>query len=104
MQLTKNRLERIDIYTPAAVESGYIGKAVKPERVGYVYASVQPLFDKLFDEKSGKAEGKSIKLIMRPDAGVKCGDLAAVYGSSPNWEITEIRRFSNHLSATAVLK
>lgn len=102
MQLIQNRLQRVDIYTPARVESGYIGTKRQPKLLGYVYADISPINSRLKDERGGKAEEESVKLILRPDAGVKCGDLAAIYSSSPNFEIREITRFSGHITARAV--
>ena len=91
--MIQNRLERIDIYGREEKESGYIGKTVKPKLLGYVYANIQPLSEKLTEERSGKTLRKSVKLILRPDA---------VYSKNPNFEITEIKRFHDHISATAV--
>lgn len=102
MQLINNRLERVDIYSCDRQESSYIGTQSAPKLLGFVYADIQPLAEEIIEGESGKNIKKRVKLILRPDAGVKCGDLAAVYGSSPDWEITEIRQFSGHLSATAV--
>lgn len=102
MQLIQNRLQRVDIYTPARTESGYIGTKCAPELLGYVYADISPISRKLSDGRSGKTEEESVKLILRPDAGVKCGDLAAIYSNSPNFEIREITRFPGHISAKAV--
>ena len=102
MQLISSRLERIDIYTPVREQDSYIGTRLSPRLLGYVYADIQPVSDEISEGESGKIIRKRVKLILRPDAGVQCGDLAAVYGDSPVWEITEIRRFSEHISATAV--
>lgn len=102
MQLINRRLERVDIYTGSRKESSYIGTESSPELLGFVYADIQPVADKISEGDSGKIIKKSVKLILRPDAGVKCGDLAAIYGNDPDWEITEVRKFSEHISATAV--
>lgn len=102
MQLISSRLERVDIYTPHREQDSYIGTKSAPKLLGYVYADIQPLTDEISEGESGKIIRKRVKLILRPDAGVQCGDLAAVYGDSPVWEITEVRRFSEHISATAV--
>lgn len=102
MGLIRSRLERVDIFTREETDSGYIGKTVKPRLLGYVYADIQPLSEKLSDERSGKVIRKSVKLILRPDAGIKCGDFVAVYSKNPNFEITGIDRFSDHITATAV--
>lgn len=102
MQLIGSRLERVDIYAPDREQDSYIGTKSVPKLLGYVYADIQPLTDEISEGESGKIVKKRVKLILRPDAGVQCGDLAAVYGDSPVWEITEVKRFSEHISATAV--
>lgn len=102
MQLVQNRLRRIDIYTVSAEDSDYIGTKSVPKLLGYVYADIHPVWSKLFEGRDGKSEKQSVKLILRPDAGVKCGDLAAVYSNLPDFEITEVKLFSSHISATAV--
>lgn len=102
MQLIGRRLERVDIYTPDREKDSYIGTKSAPKLLGYVYADIQPLTDEISEGESGKIVKKRVKLILRPDAGVQCGDLAAVYGDSPVWEIKEVKRFSEHISATAV--
>ncbi|MBQ7834995.1 MAG: hypothetical protein IJ385_04365 [Ruminiclostridium sp.] len=102
MQLVQSRLRRVDIYTVSAEDSDYIGTKPVPKLLGYVYADIQPVSSKLFEGRDGKSEKQSVKLILRPDAGVKCGDLAAVYSDLPDFEVTEVKFFSNHISATAV--
>ncbi len=102
MQLISSRLERVDIYSPHRESSSYIGTEAAPKLLGYVYADIQPLSEEISQGESGKIVKKRVRLILRPDAGVQCGDLAAVYGSSPDWEITEVKKFSGHASATAV--
>lgn len=102
MQLIKNRLQRVDIYSPERADSGYIGTRSEPKLLGYVYADISPITSEISDGRAGKTVKKSVKLILRPDAGVKCGDLAAVFGGSPCWEITDIKRFKSHISAKAV--
>ena len=102
MQLINGRLERVDIYSPDRQENGYIGTESAPKLLGFVYADIQPLSEEITEGESGKIVRKRVKLILRPDAGVKCGDLAALYNGTPDWEITAVRRFSEHLSATAV--
>ena len=102
MQLINNRLERVDIYSPDRESGGYVGTKSAPKLLGYVYAHVEPVTEELSQGESGKTEKKSVKLILRPDAGVKCGDLAALQKGLPVWEITEVRRFSQHISAAAV--
>lgn len=102
MQLISSRLERVDIYTPERVQDSYIGTKSAPKLLGFVYADIQPLADEISEGESGKIIKRRVKLILRPDAGVQCGDLASVYGDAPVWEITEVKRFSEHISATAV--
>ncbi len=102
MQMISNRLERVDIYSLDREQDSYIGTKSAPKLLGFVYADIQPLTDEISEGESGKIIRKRVKLILRPDAGVQCGDLVAVYGDSPVWEITEIRRFSEHISVTAV--
>ena len=102
MQLINGRLERVDIYSKGRQESGYIGTESAPTLLGFVYADIQPLSDEVTEGESGRIVRKRVKLILRPDAGVQCGDLAAVYGGTPDWEITEIKRFSEHMTVTAV--
>ena len=102
MQLINSRLERVDIYSPDRESNGYVGTKSTPRLLGYVYAHIQPVTEEITDGESGKTEKKQAKLILRPDAGVKCGDLAALEKGLPIWEITEVRRFSQHISATVV--
>lgn len=102
MQLIKGRLDRVDIYSRGIQDSNYIGTESAPELLGFVYADIQPISDEISEGESGKIIRKRVKLILRPDAGVQCGDLAAVYGETPDWEITEVRCFSDHISAVAV--
>ena len=100
MQLINNRLERVDIYSPDREKSSYIGTKSAPKLLDYVYAHIQPLTEETTEGESGKREKKKMKLILRHDAGEKCGDLVATDKGLPVWEITEIRRFSQHMSAT----
>ena len=102
MQLINSRLERVDIYSPDRQKDAYIGTASAPKLLGFVYADIQPLSEEMTEGESGKIAKKRVKFILRPDAGVKCGDLAALYKGAPDWEITEVKRFSEHLSVTAV--
>jgi len=102
VQLINSRLERVDIYSPDREKSAYIGTKSAPKLLGYVYADIQPITEEITENESGKTVKKRVRLILRPDAGVKCGDLAAVYSKTPDWEITEVKQFSSHISATAV--
>ena len=101
MQLIQKRLKRVDIYSAGKSDSGYIGKRPEPTLLGFVYADVQPLEEEIKEELSGTAQYSKAKLFMRPDAGVKCGDYAAVFGNTPDCRITEIKRGSCGLSALA---
>ncbi len=102
MQMITNRLERVDIYSAEVEKDGYIGTKPKPVLLGFVYADIQPVTEETFEERGGKVVKKQVKLIARSDAGVKCGDMIAVRCKSPNFRITEIRRYSTHSSVTAV--
>ena len=102
MQLVNRRLERVDVYSPDRRKNGYIGTESAPELLGFVYADIQPVAEEIIEDESGKICRKRVKLLRRPDAGVQCGDRVAVYGNAPDWEITEIKRFSGHISAMAV--
>ena len=101
MQLIQKRLKRVDIYSAGQSDSGYIGKKPEPTLLGFVYADVQTLEEKMKDELGGTAQYSKAWLFMRPDAGVKCGDYAAVFGNTPDCRITEIKRGSCGLSALA---
>ena len=101
MQLIQKRLKRVDIYSAGQSDSGYIGKKPEPSLVGFVYAVVQRVDEEIKEELSGTAQYSKAKLFMRPDAGVKCGDYAAVFGNTPDCRITEIKRGSGGLSAIA---
>lgn len=101
MQLIQKRLKRVDIYSAGQSDSGYIGKKPEPTLLGFVYADVQPIEEKMKDELGGTAQYSKARLLMRPDAGVKCGDYAAVFGNTPDCRITEIKRGSSGLSAIA---
>lgn len=95
-----NRLRKIDIYAAEETESGYIGKTV-PKRLGYVYADVQSDICAAERAREGTAEKAGVRLFLRPDAGIKCGDLAAVYGKTPDNRITEVRRTRDYAAAVA---
>lgn len=96
-----NRLKKIDIYSPEEVSDGYVGTKTQPKLLGYVYADVQANTEALQDRREGTAARRSVRLFLRPDAGIKCGDLAAVYGTSPDSRITEVRRAREYVAATA---
>lgn len=89
MQRTQRRLRRINIFTPSSQDSGYVGKRTVPTPVGYVYAEVFPEKSVLSDERDGKRTSAGATLVLRRDAGVKCGDLAGIYGDDPDSRVIE---------------
>ena len=101
MQLIQKRLKRVDIYSAGQTDSGYVGKIPEPQLLGFVYADIQPVDEEIKEEPVGAVRYSKAKLFMRPDAGVKCGDYAAVFGNTPDCRITEIKRGSGGLSALA---
>ncbi len=100
--MIQSRLKQVDIFSPTREASGYVGTKMKPTLLGFVYADIQPVTDEISEEMAGITNKKKIKLILRPDAGVQCGDLAAVYGKSPDFTVTEIKHYSTHMAVTAV--
>ncbi len=102
MQLLQSRLKRVDIYNVDCAATDYIGSAPVPVLLGFVYADIQRVKSGTAEERQGKREKKTLRLILCKDAGVKCGDLAGIYGDEPDYEITEVQHFSDHISATAV--
>lgn len=102
MQLIQSRLKKVDIYSLGSTESDYIGTEPQPDLLGFVYADIQQKNSNAVQERGGKREKKTLCLILRPDAGVKCGDYAGVYADGPDYEITEVQQFSDHITATAV--
>lgn len=100
MQLIRNRLKRIDIYSTARVVDEYIGTKAAPVLLGYVYADIQHLPDELNCENGGNTIKRRAKLYCRRDAGVQCGDLAAVYSKKPDCRVTSIKRTGDCLIAT----
>lgn len=100
MQLIRSRLKRIDIYSPTRAADDYIGTKTSPTLLGYVYANIQHLPDELSLENGGRTVKRRAKLYLRRDAGVQCGDLAAVYSAKPDSRITEVQRRGDYLAAT----
>ena len=98
MQLTQKMLKRVNIFTDTAARSGYVGKKSVPVRLGFVYAEVFPEKDTLSDERSGVRISGGNTLILRTDAGVKCGDLAGIYGEAPDSRIVELERYPGHIT------
>lgn len=101
MQLIRRNLKRIDIYAPDKADSGYVGKKLSPRLLGYINAEVQPEELKIAEKTEGLSVYAAAKLYMRPDAGVKCGDLAAVFGSKPDCRITSVIPTRDYLMARA---
>lgn len=99
MQLIRNRLKRIDIYSAVRVADEYIGTKAAPKLLGYVYADIQLLPDELNCENGGNTVKRRAKLFCRRDAGVQCGDLAAVYSAKPDCRVTSIKRAEDCLIA-----
>lgn len=99
MQLTQNRLKRVNIFSDAVTDSGYVGKKRAPALLGFVYAEVFPSAEKLSDERRGTKISSGATLILRREAGVKCGDLAGIYGEAPDSRITQVEIYPGHLTA-----
>lgn len=106
MQLVQNRLERVDVYVNVSVSSkgSYVGSDTTPLLLGFVYADIRPVTKELDRGHDRRAIKRSVKLIMRPDAGVNCGNLLKFRGSGVFWDITEIKYYSDHISAVAVIR
>ena len=102
MNPVQKNLKRVNIYSPDRTAGGYVGKKTVPKLLGYVYAEVFQSPEKLSDERSGQAERSGATLILRRGAGVSCGDLAGIYGESPDSRVTEIIRSPNHVTARTV--
>ncbi len=100
MQLIRSRLRRIDIYSPVRTADDYIGTKAAPALLGFVYADVQQLPDELNEENGGQSVKRRAKLYCRRDAGVQCGDLAAVYSAKPDCRVIAVRRAVDYLTAT----
>lgn len=98
MQMTQKRLKKVNIYSSASADSGYVGTKTVPSPLGFVYAEVYPSAETFTHERSGGRVNKGATLILRKEAGVRCGDLAAVFGNAPDSRIAEVRRFPEHLT------
>jgi len=66
-----------------------VGKHTVPTPVGYVYAEVFPEKSVLSDERDGRRTSAGATLVLRRDAGVKCGDLAGIYSDDPDSRVIE---------------
>ncbi len=102
MNPVQKNLKRVNIFSPDRTDGGYVGKKTVPKLLGYVYAEVFPGSEKLSDERSGQTKSSGATLILRRGAGVSCGDLAGIYGESPDSRVTEIIRSQNHVTARTV--
>ncbi len=98
MQLTQRMTKKVNIFSPSVQSSGYVGKKTVPIPVGFVYAEVFPEKSSQSEERSGRRTRLGATLIMRRDAGVKCGDLAGVFGEQPDSRICEVSVFPGHIS------
>ncbi len=98
MQLTQKRLKRVNIFTGRLSDSGYIGKKYVPEMLGFVYAEVFPEKETLSREQSGERTAGGATMILRADAGVKCGDLAGIFGEDPDSRVLEVTRCPGHVT------
>ena len=99
MQLIRRNLKRIDIYAPDRTDSGYVGKKLSPRLLGYINAEVQPEELKASEKTEGLSVYTAARLYMRPDAGVKCGDLAAVFGGKPDCRVVSVMPGRDYLMA-----
>ncbi|MBQ8614436.1 MAG: hypothetical protein IJ416_09505 [Ruminiclostridium sp.] len=104
MQLVQNRLEKVDVYETINTKGTYVGSETTPMLLGFVYADIRPVTKELDKGHGGRAVRRSVKLIMRPDAGVSCGSLLKLKGNGLFWEVTEIKYYSDHISAVAVIR
>ena len=104
MQLVQNRLEKVDVYSDVTTDGDYVGCEMTPLLLGFVYADIRPVTEEMDREHGGKAVRSSVKLIMRPDAGVCCGNLLKLKNNGLFWEVTEIKYYSDHISAVAVIR
>ena len=98
MQTSQRYLRKINIYSPSETAGDYVGTKIVPEPIGFVYAEVFPEKSVLTKERDGKRTGAGATLIMRREAGVKCGDLAAVYGNTADSRVIEARIYPGHLT------
>ncbi len=103
MRLTERFMKKVNIFSPSLSDSGYVGKKVTPSPVGFVYAEVFPDKTTLSDERGGSRENSGAVLVLRRDAGVKCGDLAGVFGDAPDSRVTEVAVYPSHISARTEL-
>ena len=98
MQLTQCRIKRVNIFSNALADSGYVGRKRDPALLGFVYAEVFPSKETLYDERRGQTASSGATLILRREAGVKCGDLAGVFGDAPDSRVMQVERYPGHLT------
>lgn len=98
MQLTQKALRRVNIFSVAGTDSGYVGKTPSPELIGFVYANVLSPKESLSKDRRGQTVSSGATLILRKDAGVSCGDLAGVFGEAPDSRVLEISRYPGHIT------
>lgn len=98
MQRTQRLLRKVNIFAPSETAGNYVGKKIVPELVGFVYAEVFPEKSELKDERDGKRTTAGATLIMRREAGVKCGDLASVYGDEADSRVISAQIYPGHLT------
>ncbi len=98
MQMTQRLLKRVNIYSAVSRDSGYVGTKSVPVPLGFVYAEVFPSPDKYSRTRNGSRTDSGAVLILRREAGVKCGDLAAVRGNEPDSRVVEVKRYPGHLT------
>ena len=96
MQLSQRTLRRINIFSRDTKASGYVGRKPDPKPLGFVYAQVFPNKETLAEKREGLKKESGTTLILRREAGVSCGDLAGIFGSTPDSRVTEVRRYPDH--------
>ena len=69
-----------------------------PSPIGFVYAEVLASPEKFSRTRNGNSSDSGVTLILRKEAGVKCGDLAGISGNKPDSRIVEVKRYPGHLT------
>ncbi|MBQ3842134.1 MAG: hypothetical protein II820_05545 [Ruminiclostridium sp.] len=98
MRLTESRIKRVNIFSDTLADSGYVGKKRAPALLGFVYAEVFPSKETLSEDRRGQTVSSGATLILRREAGVKCGDLAGIFGERPDSRVTQVERYPGHLT------
>ena len=88
----------MNIFSDTLTDSGYIGRKRSPALLGFVYAEVFPEKETLSDERRGTQISSGATLILRREAGVRCGDLAGIFGEQPDSRVTQVERYPGHLT------